>query len=183
MKKDILAIIAAALIVIVLIGGVEIQTVDEYYLSHIDDIKPDSETVFLSISCGTVFDNYDKLDASLKSGGYIPPNGIILEKTEYVLREGDTVYDVLDRALRRNKLQAEYRGNKKTSPTTLYIVGINHLYEYSCGPLSGWMYLVNGTLPSESCAEYILSDGDVIELVYSCELGRDIEAKGGYENE
>ena len=68
MKKDILAIVAAVLIIIVLIGGVEIQSVDEYYLSHIDDIKPDSETVFLSIRCDSIFDNYDKLDASLKNG-------------------------------------------------------------------------------------------------------------------
>lgn len=183
MKKDILAIVAAVLIIVVLIGGVEIQSVDEYYLSHIDDIKPDSETVFLSIRCDSVFDNYDKLDASLKSGGYIPQNGIILEKTEYVLREGDTVYDVLDRVLRYNKIQAEYRGSKKTSSGALYIAGINYLYEYSCGPLSGWMYRVNGVFPSRSCAEYTLSDGDVIEFVYSCDLGHDIGENGGYENE
>lgn len=183
MKKDILAIVAAVLIIAVLIGGVEIQSVDEYYLSHIDDIKPDSETVFLSIRCDSVFDNYDKLDASLKNGGYIPQNGIILEKTEYVLRDGDTVYDVLDRVLRYNKIQAEYRGSKKTSRGSLYIAGINYLYEYSCGPLSGWMYRVNGVFPSRSCAEYTLSDGDVIEFVYSCDLGHDIGENGGYGNE
>ena len=40
MKKDILAIVAAVLIIAVLIGGVEIQSVDEYYLSHIDDKSP-----------------------------------------------------------------------------------------------------------------------------------------------
>ena len=163
MKKDILAIVAAVLIIIVLIGGVEIQSVDEYYLSHIDDIKPDSETVFLSIRCDSIFDNYDKLDASLKNGDYIPQNGIILEKTEYVLRDGDTVYDVLDRVLRYNKIQAEYRGSKKTAP--------------------GWMYRVNGVFPSQSCAEYTLSDGDVIEFVYSCDLGHDIGENGGYGNE
>ena len=185
MKKDILAIVSAVLIIAVLIGGVEIQSVDEYYLTHIDDIKPDSATVFLSVRCDTVFSNYDKLDESLKSGSYLPSDGIILDNTEYVLREGDTVYDILSRVLRYKKIQMEYRGGNKNSIGVLYIAGINYLYEYSCGPLSGWMFKVNGEFPSCGCAEYTLSDGDVIEFVYSCDLGHDIgnSSEGGIGNE
>ena len=107
---------------------------------------------------------------------YIPENGIILEKAEYVLRENDTVYDILDRILRYNKIMYERRGS---SDSSVYIVGINYLYEYSCGPLSGWMYSVNGVFSDKSCTEYVLSDGDVIEWVYSCDLGKDVGKKGG----
>ena len=57
MKKDILAVFAIVLIAAVLICGTEFQTVDEYYLTHIDDITPDSETVFISIRCDTVYGN------------------------------------------------------------------------------------------------------------------------------
>ena len=32
--------------------------------------------------------------------------------------------------------------------------GINNLYEFSCGDLSGWIYSVNGSFPSISCSEY-----------------------------
>lgn len=175
MKKDIIAVLAVVLIIAVLACGVEIQSVDEYYLTHIDDIKPDSKTVFLSIKCDSILKNQSKADPALISGGYIPENGVILEKAEYVLRENDTVYDILERVLRYKKIPFERRG----SSASVYIAGINSIYEYSCGPLSGWMYSVNGIFSEKSCAEYVLSDGDVIEWVYSCELGHDVREKGG----
>ena len=140
MKKDILALLSLALIIAVLIHGTNIQSVDEYYLTHIDDITPQSETVFISIRCDTVLQNYDELDKALQSDKYVPQNGVILPETEYVLRPGDTVFDILDRAVRYNKIQMEYQGADKNSYGSVYVQGINYLYEFSCGPLSGWMY-------------------------------------------
>ena len=55
-----------------------------------------------------------------------------------------------------------------------YIEGIGNLYEFDCGALSGWMYRVNGTFPNYGCSSYILSDGDVVEWVYTCDLGKDV---------
>lgn len=170
MKKDILALFLAVLLVIVIIGGANIQSVDEYYLTHIDDITPESDTVYISITCGDVLINYEDLDPSLKSGDIIPPDGVILEKTEYVLRSGDTVFDILNRAVRYNHIQMEYQGADKNSFNTIYIQGINYLYEFSCGPVSGWTYYVNGDLPDKGCSDYKLSDGDVIEFVYVCRI-------------
>ena len=115
MKKDILALLSLALIIAVLIHGTNIQSVDEYYLTHIDDITPQSETVFISIRCDTVLQNYDELDKALQSDKYVPQNGVILPETEYVLRPGDTVFDILDRAVRYNKIQMEYQGADKNS--------------------------------------------------------------------
>ena len=53
------------------------------------------------------------------------------------------------------------------------------------GPLSGWMYRVNGEFPNKGCSDYELKDGDVIEWVYTCDLGQDIGgiAGGTYETE
>ena len=87
---------------------------------------------------------------------------------------GDTVYDILSRAVRYNKIQMEYQGADKNSFSSVYIKGINYLYEFSCGPLSGWMYTVNGIFPQYGCSKYELSDGDRIEWVYTCDLGRDV---------
>ena len=42
MKKDILALFVIVLLVAVVINGTNIQSVDEYYLTHIDDITPDA---------------------------------------------------------------------------------------------------------------------------------------------
>ena len=60
---------------------------------------------------------------------------------------------------------------------SVYVQGINNLYEFSCGELSGWMYRVNGVFPNYGCSKYVLKDGDVVEWVYTCDLGRDV---GGY---
>mgnify|MGYP004454803413 FL=1 len=174
MKKDILAIFGIVLIIALLISGTNIQSVDEYYLTHIDDITPESETVKISIVCTTVFDNINMLDIALKDGDYFPEDGIILPETEYVLREGDTVFDILDRAVRYNKIQMEYQGAEHNSYKSAYIRGISYLYEFSCGPLSGWMYKVDGEYPSYGCSKYILHDGQVIEWVYTCNLGKDV---------
>lgn len=182
MKKDILAIFAVLLALAVLIGGTNFQTVEEYYLTHIDDITEDSETVKISIRCDTVLQNYDSLDAALRSEEFVPRDGVILPETEYVLREGDTVFDILNRAMRYNQIQMEYEGADKNSFASVYIEGINYLYAFSCGPLSGWMYRVNGDFPNYGCSRYTLHDGDVIEWVYTCDLGKDVGKNfGGWQ--
>lgn len=162
--------VVAALLVLF----VNIQSVDEYYLTHLDDITPESETVTLSICCQTVLDNWDDLDPALKEGNYLPEDGVILPATKYVLRPGDTVFDILERAVRYNRIQMEYQGSNQNALGTVYIQGIGYLYELSCGPLSGWMYRVNGEFPGQGCDRYALQDGDVIEWVYTCNLGYDV---------
>ncbi len=174
MKKDIVVFCTIVLLVAVLVNGTQIQSVDEYYLTHIDDITPESETVIISIRCDTILQNYDQLDPPLRSGQYVPPDGVILPPTEYVLRPGDTVFDILDRAVRYNRIQMEYQGADENSFGSVYIQGIHYLYEFSCGPLSGWMYRVDGEYPQYGCSKYTLQDGQVVEWVYTCDLGRDV---------
>lgn len=174
MRKDIIAVFTVVLLIAVIINGTNIQSVDEYYLTHIDDITPESETVTISIRCDTVLDNYSNLDSALQSEKYVPLDGVILPPTEYVLRPGDTVYDILDRAVRYNKIQMEYQGADENSYGSVYIRGIHYLYEFSCGPLSGWMYRVDGEFPNFGCSKYELCDGQVIEWIYTCDLGQDV---------
>lgn len=181
MKKDLLAICVVVLLLVFICTGTKIQSVDDYYLTHIDDITEDSETVFLSIKCGTILENWDYLDPALRYEKYVPSDGVILEKTEYVLRPKDNVYDILDRAVRHNKIQMEYQGANENAFGSVYIQGINYLYEFSCGPLSGWMYRVNGEFPNYGCSKYELKDGDVIEWVYTCDLGRDVGSDWGMQ--
>ena len=59
-----------------------------------------------------------------------------------------------------------------------YIEGINNLYEFDVGELSGWMYKVNEWFPNYGCSRYQLCDGDVVCWVYTCDLGSDVG--GGY---
>lgn len=172
MKKDLLALCAVVLVLVFVCAGTKIQTVDEYYLTHIDDIRKDSKTVFFSIRCDTILSHWDDLDPALRYEKYVPSDGVILPRTAYVLRDGDTVYDILDRAIRHNKIQMEciYSANYES----IYVQGIHHLYEFSCGELSGWMYMVNGKFPHYGCSKYELKDGDEIVWCYTCDLGRDV---------
>ncbi len=180
MKKDLLAVLIAVFLVVVIVCGTKIQSVDDYYLTHIDDIKEDSETVFITIDCSTVLNNWDDLDDALKQEKYVPADGKILARTEYVLRPGDTAFDILSRAARYNRIPLE--SVRSAAFDSVYVQGINQLYEFSCGELSGWMYRVNGQFPSYGSSKHKLSDGDELEWVYSCDLCRDVCNIWGTEN-
>lgn len=177
MKKDLLILGFAVLLVFLVLRGTKIQSVEDYYQTHIDDIREDSEVVTLSIRCDTVLDHYDSLKEELRDEKYVPKDGVILEPTKYVLRKGDTAFTILNRATRHEQIQMEYQGADENAYDSVYIKGINYLYEFSCGELSGWMYLVNGKVPDRGCSSYEPADGDRIEFVYTCDMGRDIDAK------
>lgn len=151
--------------------GVDIQSVDDYYQEHIDDITPDSETVTVSVRCDVLLSpaNWDKLPPALRSDEFVPPDGVILPDTVYVLRAGDTAFTLLKRAAKHERLQLDYQ-----DVTGVYIKGINYLYEFSCGPLSGWTYLINGSAVGVGSDECEPKNGDIIEWVYTCDLGRDV---------
>ncbi len=174
MKKDVLAFAFLALLVAVLISGTKIQSVDEYYLTHLDDITPHSQTVTVSIRCDTVLQNWKQLDPALQSKKYVPANGVILPATKVVLRPKDTAFDILDRTVRAKKIQMEYQGADQNQFGSVYVKGIHYLYEFSCGPLSGWMYQVNGIYPNYGSSKYTLHPNDIMEWVYTCDLGRDV---------
>lgn len=171
MKKDFLIIFSIIILIVILACGVNIQSVENYYQTHIDEIKEDSKTVYLSISCKSILDNYDNLDNELKNEKYVPKDGIILKKTQFVLRPKDTVYDILNRVTKVYKIHMESSFSKKFN--SVYIEGINHLYEFSCGPNSGWIYKVNNQFLNYGCSRYALKDKDNIEFIYTCDLGRD----------
>lgn len=174
MRKIILLSFAVFLLVVILFQGIQIESVDEYYLNHIDDIEKADAVVTYEIRCDTVFDHLDQLDPSLKKGEYIPKDGIIFPKTKVVLRPDDSVFNLLDRICRKNQIQMEYEGASKNNYGTIYVEGIHHLYEFSCGPLSGWTYVVNGEMTNLGADQYHPKDGDYILWQYTCDLGRDL---------
>lgn len=103
--------------------------------------------------------------------------GTILETTEIDLEEGDTVLDILKQVTKENNIQMEYGGKK----SSVYIKGIDNIYEFDKGPESGWILRVNGEISSSSSGSYKLNDGDKIEWLYTTDLGREYENKGGGE--
>lgn len=136
--------------------------------------KPKKKYVTISIRVDTILKNYDKLDPSLRSEQFVPKNGVILNTTKYELKGKENVFDILVRATRDHRIHMEYQGANENQYGSVYVEGINHVYEFSVGELSGWMYSVNGWYPNYGASKYYLKDGDKIEWNYTCDLGRDL---------
>ena len=124
----------------------------------------------ISISCATILNNMDQLDPA--KTGLVPADGWILKAKKVTVRKGESVFDVLQRVCREEKIHMEYMDTPIYN--SAYIEGIHNLYEFDAGPLSGWMYRVNGWFPNYGCSRYQLQNGDVIEWVYTCDLGSDV---------
>lgn len=132
---------------------------------------PEPVMVTISISCKTLSSDMSKLETeSIRD--YIPEDGWILKDVVYQGTTDNTVFDVLNTVCRNNNVHMEFSFTPVYESN--YIEGINYLYEFDGGPLSGWMYKVNGWFPNYGCSSYYLRDGDVIEWVYTCDLGKDV---------
>jgi hypothetical protein len=127
-------------------------------------------TVTLSVRCDTILGNMNLLDE--EKWELVPSDGVILPATEVVAYEGESVFNVLRREMKSNKIHMEFVNTPIYN--SAYIEGINNLYEFDVGELSGWMYAVNGWYPNYGCSRYQLKAGDVIEWNYTCDLGRDL---------
>ena len=154
-------VIALTAIVIAVIFLTDIQTPEKYYGSTANKQNAVG-TVSIQIRCDiiTEFDS-----------DYIPKDGVILQKTYFDIEEGDTVYDILIEAVKKYSIHIEPTGPKNM----VYVNGINHLYEFDYGDLSGWIYKVNGETVSVGCGQCILKDGDEIVWHYTRELGLDLD--------
>ena len=125
----------------------------------------------LSISCAALLDHMDQLGAG--KAELVPEDGWILRPTEAVLYEGESVFNVLQRVCKQNKIHLDSTDIARGG--IAYIKGIGNLYESDCGELSGWTYQVNGQSPNYSCSLYALQDGDEICWSYTCDLGADMD--------
>ena len=133
-----------------------------------------SDTIYtctLSVRCDTILDNMDWLDPEKVE--LVPEDGVIFPSTQVTFYEGENVFNVLQREMKKAKIHMEFSDTPMYN--SAYIEGINNLYEFDCGEQSGWMYSVNGWFPNYGCSRYQLKDGDVVEWVYTCTLGKDVD--------
>lgn len=137
------------------------------------EICDTAHTCTLSVSCATILDNMDWLDPEKVE--LVPEDGVIFPATTVTFYEGESVFNVLQREMKKAKIHMEFENTPIYN--SAYIEGIHNLYEFDCGELSGWMYKVNGWFPNYGCSRYQLREGDVVEWVYTCNLGVDV---GGY---
>ena len=130
-------------------------------------------TITLTISVATLLDNFDRLNTD--KVGLVPDNGIIFSGT-VVFYEGESVFNVLLREVRRNRIHMEHTNNPIYN--SAYIEGIGNIYEFDAGDGSGWLYCVNGVFPNYGSSRYILHDGDSVSWLFTCDRGADIGGEG-----
>ena len=165
-RKNYLFIVLAAAAAIAVVLLLELQSADDYYSGEKKQKDNIAGTVTMEIRCDTI--------AGKSDSEHIPADGVILPPTAFDFESGETVFDILTEAAQTYGIQVENRGSAGSSHGMVYIAGINYIYEYDFGDLSGWVYHVNGITPSRGCGEYELSDGDRIEWLYTCEIGHDL---------
>ena len=177
------------------VGGMMIDTgtgKDKYQTDPVPEGKPipvepedveigDAEyTCTLSISCATILDNMDLCNKEKRE--LVPEDGWILKPMTVTFYEGESVFNILQRTCKQQKIHMEFENTPIYN--SAYIEGINNLYEFDVGNTSGWMYKVNGWFPNYGCSRYAVQAGDVIEWMYTCDLGSDVGGGGvsqGYE--
>lgn len=136
----------------------------------VNDITPKAETAdelycTLSVSCADVLNEISQYVP--EKAKFLPQDGIIYAEKKVKFNEGESVFNVLLREMKKSKIHMEFV--KTPAYDSAYIEGISNLYEFDLGNLSGWIYKVNGKMPDYGCSKYILSPGDKIEWIYSSE--------------
>lgn len=126
----------------------------------------------LTIRCDTIWwpEYYPLLNKNKEP--LQPKDGVIYSARKVAYHPGESVFDVLHREMKNNGIHMEFEMTPIYNSN--YIEGINNLYEFDCGELSGWMYAVNSWYPNYGCSRYQVEEGDIIELNYTCDLGRDL---------
>lgn len=150
----------------------------EYKITQIPDNRlvtsANTENICtITIRCDTVLDNQNLLEEAKVP--YVPADGVILPEITVEFTPGENVFEVLQRVCEAADIPLEYSWTPLYD--SYYLEGICHLYEYDCGPESGWMYQVSERFPNYGCSSYEVQPGDSIEWLYSCiGLGADLGA-------
>ena len=134
-------------------------------------LSGESFSITLSVRCDTLLGNMDKLDREKQE--LVPYDGIIFPETLVEIQDGDSVFTVLQREMRNAGIHMASRNTPFYG--SAYIEAINNLYEFDAGPLSGWMFSINGDFPGMGASSRILEPGDVVEWHYTLDLGLDLE--------
>lgn len=96
----------------------------------------------------------------------VPDDGVILPVADVEVSSGDTVYSVLERVCKENGISldaGEY-------DDVLFINGINGIANFDNGPMSGWVFKVNGIVPDAYAENYRVQPGDIVEWHYTCDF-------------
>lgn len=143
--------------VLAAINVLDIRGVNEYYAANEENTAVIG-SVNVEIRCDNIIGKKEN----------IPADGSIFSLQKVELLQDDTAASVLRRVCKQNKIRLDMDNSMAS-----YVTGIDYLYELEFGPLSGWIYKVNGERLSVGCGECEVKDGDTLSFLYTLDLGED----------
>ncbi|MBE6636756.1 MAG: DUF4430 domain-containing protein [Ruminococcaceae bacterium] len=153
-RKNIFTVLLLTVIAVAILLFSDIQRPEDYYGTSIPKENPIG-SVTISIRCDAIL--------GLAGTSHLPEDGILLPEAEFLIEEGDSVYDILIEAAKQYRIPLDNSGTEAAP----YFVGIGQVYANAFGQSSGWQYRVNGQSPAMGCASFELSDGDTIVWFYT----------------
>lgn len=171
-RKKILSEIFVVTAILILVWAFRIQLPEgESQLKETENYSDQMIEVSVLIRCDSVLSK-KPANTATDFSKVIPQDGCMLAETVVSTAEDSTAFDVLRTVCEENKIQLQYRGD--TIYGSYYVEGIGYLYELDFGDLSGWMYRVNGEFPGVGAGEYQLKSGDLLEWLYTTDIGHDL---------
>ncbi|PIC58344.1 hypothetical protein CSV80_05570 [Sporosarcina sp. P12(2017)] len=122
--------------------------------SEVENVEPPADETSITFSVET---------RTMDTGDIISPKSLKIES-------GDTAFTVLRREVENRSIPFKFTG----AGPTIYVKSINNIGEFDGGPLSGWMYSVNGEFPQYSAGIYELQKDDILRWQYTRDLGADL---------
>ncbi|WCK56602.1 S-layer homology domain-containing protein [Aneurinibacillus sp. Ricciae_BoGa-3] len=153
------------------------------YLKYANGSGNSTETIYYAMKGpGTQSDSFPSAVGG-QAGAPITPQGQkvtvyvtgyqgqpILPASSVDLQPNSTPYSVLIAAMGSGNVSADGSGG------SVYVKSIGGLAEFDKGPLSGWMYTVNGQFTSVGAGSYPLKNGDTVQWIYTADGGKDAGA-------
>ena len=118
-------------------GNNEAQTAPTVSEECKEEVQSEEEHICtLSVRCDSILSNIAWLDPA--KVGLVPSDGVIFAEKTVTFYEGESVFNLLLREMKKNKIHMEFENTPLYN--SAYVEDIANLYEFDCGELSGWMY-------------------------------------------
>ena len=125
----------------------------------------DTSQVNVSISIEQIKEDVSVLNEAKQA--ILPQGDYILEPTNVSFEEGDSAIEVLQEVCKEQKIQLELSDS--------YIQGIGNIYEFDAGDMSGWLFKVNGEMPTLGADAYLVEEDDELNWYYCVDYMKEFE--------
>lgn len=153
--------------VIIVPNLVAADELEEMTESETEEREKSDNVCSININCVNLLGFKEELEDTDKNA--IEENGDIYNNTEVIIKDGDTLFSIIERELVLKGIFFEYSQDDEIN-----IKSIGGIGEKDFGENSKWLFKVNGDFIDGGYDKYKVEKGDIIEAVYTCDGGNDV---------